>query len=299
MSLTVWPHDLVDDRYIYFAPWEWSLGTEWHSLDHKILGWVPDSDVHLRCEVSFDHEGLVRSAGLDTHDDLQVVTLADCPATGTRTATKTALSGAEKSAMITMELMARLFRASVSLEHHLLLGSSSSSHPIGARLLGTSEVHRLDLEENADRFPVEAFSFKELGFEGIDWRVEFEEPMEDSLWDVPFQQAVKLWINTDRFAGQCVLDRTHVLHDVFRVMLERDIIASVLSRIERDERVGVDVQIDSVETGSLGDAVQRIAQNEFGFSTRELLDLSYTDRSVFSRELQRVLPISEPRRGFK
>lgn len=269
-SIKLWPHQLADERFIDFSPWRWSITDLWSEIESGVEGWNPDSDLQLKCTYSADLTGLIDSAGLGPIVDLRIISIADCPATRNRQKVITLLSQSS-TGEIFIDVPRGSMTGRVTLEHHLIdFGLSEDDvQPTGRRLLDPYDETILMLDENPNAFPTDALSFKDAGFDPLDWIVDIRSDY-DSLWNSLFRETVSLWINTDGLHCNAILKPSEPNHNLFRTLIERDIVWNLFTAVAIESG-----PLDATSAGeeSVGRVLSTICMSQLNVGLDQFMDI--------------------------
>jgi hypothetical protein len=256
------------------------------SLGDKLRGWDYESETSFELQPSFDVEEVLRTAQVDSTEDLAIVLLLDCPAVGERWHGAYLLSAYLDSDMSALEVAgpAGHLADAVRLSAHLVLwerrsASSGSATRPGSRL-AWSKVQTVSLEGDGSRFPTEEVSFKALGLENAAWtvRASFTD-MSDS-----FMSTVRLLINKDHPSSDMLLEQGphHALaHSTLRMDVARQLLLGVAA-----DRESFPAGSDDWEDGSVGAVMSGLTTTFMRMDLVSALNLARSDPFKFERKIQ-------------
>ena len=211
--------------------------------------------------------------------------LADCAAAGVRLSACEQLSPCGEARVeinIPAGLVAGELEISRGLAYMPQLDLSEMTNPAGfkpaSRLLEDS-VQKIRLEGGWSRFPVEAASFAESGYEYAAWtvRVSFEEP------DDPFLGSVRLIVNQDHPAGRAVIGLKEGNEaELCLSVLRTDIFRQLFQQLAADRRF---IEQRTFEAESVGAVVAAIAENTLKNDLPTILDYARN----FPEKLDRII----------
>lgn len=290
----LWPHTLIESDAVQFFMWEWSVeGSSWAAVDEPIHSWDRRTEVQLRNRVELNLDTFEGSSVLAEDEVPWLVTILDCPETQERISRRARLRIGDLHEE-TLMIPAGTMRGRVQIERHIVAGAEDG--PSGRRLIPSPNVVALQLEENPDRFPIEAFSFRAVrGLPPIEWKVRIESG-QHGLWNSPFRDAVELWVNTDQKEIADALTRSeHELHPLYLRLVERDITRTLFDLVAADK--SFQESDGSVEPASVGESLTVLAQGRLKMQVDEYLALLEGDVVSAVTELHRALPLANPDRS--
>jgi hypothetical protein len=249
-------------------------------LTQVLAGWDYASNEIVGISVDIHEEALLKSTGLESLEDLEILVMADCPSVQQRFVAASPLHGHQPGTAIdvTLQLPPGQVAVDVRLSAHVVLARTTPY--IGNRVaflrgarIHSSETFTLRLEGESGRFPTEPVSFSELPLGNAPWTIL---AVYDDLSD-SFLGGIRLLINTDHPVGRLSLDskaRSRVsglLHaDVLRLL-----IANMAAR-------GDNADDDSAfEEGSVGQVLETMCQVFLGMTLRAAVLLYRDDPAYF------------------
>lgn len=277
--LRFYPHRLANATSVSWRNWWIERDGDRIDLPHVLAGWDYASHEIIGISADIDEEALLKSTGLDSLDELEILVMADCRPVQQRFIAANPLQGHEPGTTIdvSLQLPPGQIAVDVQLSAHLVLARTTVDRGDrvaflrGARI-HSSETFTLRLEGDSGRFPTEPVSFTELGRGNAPWTVL---AVYDDLSD-SFLGGVRLLINTDHPVGRLSLDPkagsrvSGLLHaDVMRLL-----IANVAAQ-------SYDVDDSSFEEGSVGQVLQTMCQVFLGMSLRAATLLYRSDPARF------------------
>jgi len=273
----------------------WNVG-DWETIINDKIepsqGYIGEFDYSLSFGISYTVSvNIEHLSGIAPVSSVCAWALADCAAGGVRLSACERLS-ASGEARVEISIPAGIVAGELELTRGLTYlpraNLIESMEPIspkpGSRLLEDS-LHKIRLEGGWSRFPVEAGSFSELGYEYAAWtvKVSFEEP------DDPFLGSVRLMVNQDHPAGRAVINSDD--SDVAKLSLSAlrtDVFRQLFLQLATDGRF---TEQHSFEAESVGAVVTGMAENTlkndlptilgYARNSPEILDRIIQDRTAY------------------
>jgi hypothetical protein len=283
-ALRFLPHAVADGQSVSWHPWWTERDGHRTDLSTMLTAWDYASDTTVGISVEIDEDAVLKSSGLDSIDELEILAIADCLLAQQRFVGTRSLRDHQRGA--TVDVSVRLppghVAGAVRLSAHLVLGTTKPqrkyrvAHLRGSRIL-SSEPTTLRLEGDSGRFPTEPVRFSELALGNAPWTVltAYEE-LSDS-----FLGGVRLLINMEHPVGRLALDPSAaprvsgLLHaDVLRLL-----IADWAARREED------ADVSSFEEGSVGQVLGAMCQTFLRMSLSTAVRLCRDDPVRFDLEL--------------
>jgi hypothetical protein len=290
----LYPHRLAAAEAVTWHDWWIERGDDRARLPSLLVGWDYASEETVGISVDVDPGALLRSTGLQTLDDLEVLVLGDCPSTQQRFVATSGLAGCRQGASVEvgLKLPSGQLAGAVRLSAHLVLARTTPRRSERVAFLRGSLLHSCDpftmqLEGGAGRFPTEPAAFSELGLGNAPWTVLV---VHHDL-SAAFMGSVRLLINTEHTAGQLLLAATPDAR-VGR-LLKADIVRLLIgstARLALDSASGLEP-----EEGSLGQVLDTMCRLFLRRTLRTAARLYVEDPAQFDLALHDCL---EPLAGL-
>ena len=285
----IYPHPVPPDGTVEFGDWWLIRNGERIVLTRELKDWDYASTEVVGTSITINADGVV-GRGPNVPQDAVALIVADCPSAQARFVSRTALDHAKSGEPIPLEL--ELPRGQLAkevvLRAYVVSGDSRDpSAPRPASRLAESKPHRVALEGDASRFPVEAFSFQDNDGPDIPWRlsVSFDAPSD------AFLGAIRLFVNTDHPAGRALIEENpeRPADGLAKEYLVRQLVAALAS-----EGFGDDVREGEYEDGSVAEVCDRMCQLFLSLSLEEAVQMYREQPADFDAFLQKSLePLQE------
>lgn len=290
--LRLYPHRMADGGSVSWHSWWIECDGSRLILSSALTGWDYDSEETVGISVDLNEEALLKSTGLPSVDELEILAMADCPMVQQRFVAREPLAGYQSGT--TIETQLRLPRGhvagSISLSAHLVLARTSQPRDHQVAYLRGARIHSsvpftLHLEGSGGRFPTEAVPFSELGFGSAPWSTACAY---DQLSD-SFMGGIRLLINTEHPIGRLSLEATAPswVGRMLRMELIRLLIAQVADQVEASDE-------SSLEEGSIELVLEQMCRFFLGRSLKAAVRTYRDEPAYFERLLHdRLDPLSE------
>lgn len=289
--LRLYPHRMADAESVSWHSWWIERDGSRSFLSSVLNGWDYASDEIVGISVDLNEEELLKSTGLSSVGELEILAMADCQMVGQRFVVREPLVGYQSGA--TIETQLRLPRGhvagSISLSAHLVLAGTSQPRDDQVAYLRGARIHSsapftVLLEGTGGRFPTEAVPFSELGFGNAPWTIVCAY---DQLSD-SFMGGIRLLINTEHPIGWLSLEATAPpwVGRMLRMELIRLLIAEVADQVET-------VDESSFEEGSIALVLEQMCRFFLGRSLKAAVHTYRDEPAYFERLLHdRLDPLS-------
>jgi hypothetical protein len=289
--LRLYPHRMAGADSVSWHSWWIERDGSRSILPPIFTSWDYASEETVGISVDFDEEALLKSTGLLSVHELEILAIADCTMSQQRFVARQALAGYQPGTPIDAQL--RLPRGqlagAMSLSGHLVLALTSQprddqvAYQQGARI-HSSVPFVVRLEGTAGRFPTEAVPFSELGFGNSPWSIVCAY---DQLSD-SFMGGIRLLINTEHPIGRLSLEATAPpwVGRMLRMELMRLLIAEAAEQVEAADEL-------SFEEGSISLVLQQMCKFFLGKSLKAAVRAYRDEPAYFERLLHDQLdPLS-------
>jgi hypothetical protein len=260
-------------------------------LPSALTGWDYASEETVGISVDLNEETLLKSTGLSSVDELEILAMADCPMVQQRFVARESLVGHQPGTTIGTQL--RLPRGhvagSISLSAHLVLARTSQPRDDQVAYLRGARIHSsvpftVRLEGTGGRFPTEAVPFSEFNFGNAPWSIACAYgQLSDS-----FMGSIRLLINTEHPIGRLSLEATAPswVGRMLRMELIRLLIAEVADQVEATDE-------SSFEEGSIGLVLEQMCRFFLRRSLKAAVH-AYRDQPAYFERLlhDRLDPLS-------
>jgi len=287
-TIRIQPHKTLTPRAWNVGDWETIINDKVESSK----GYIGEFDYSLAFGVGYAVKvNIEQLEAIASVHSVCAWALADCAAGGVRLSACEHLSP-DGEARVEISIPAGIVAGELEVTRGLAYmphAKSSEStamdrFKLGSRLLEDA-AQKIRLEGGWSRFPVEAGSFSELGYEDAAWtvRVSFEEP------DDPFLGSVRLMVNRDHPAGRAVIDPDDSdVAELSLSALRTDIFRQLFLQLATDGRF---TEQRSFEAESVGAVVAGMAENTlkndlptilgYAKNSPEILDRIIQDRTAY------------------
>jgi hypothetical protein len=290
--LRLYPHRMADVGSVSWHSWWIERDGSRSVLPSMLTGWDYASEETVGITVDFDEEALLKSTGLFSAHELEVLAMADCAMIQQRFVARQPLVGYESGTMIDTQLRLPRGRVagSISLSAHLVLALTAQPREDQVAYLRGARIHSsvpftVRLEGTAGRFPTEAVPFSELGFGNAPWSiVRAYDQLSDS-----FMGGIRLLINTEHPMGRLSLQPTAPpwVGRLLRMELMRLLIAQAADQVEAADEL-------SFEEGSISLVLEQMCSFFLGRSLKAAVRAYRDDPTYFELLLHDHLdPLSE------
>jgi hypothetical protein len=280
--LRLYPHRMADAESVSWSSWWIERDGSRLVLDSVLTGWDYASEETVGISVDLDEEALLKSTGLSSLHELEILAMADCAMIQQRFVARQPLAGCQSGTTIDTQLQLPRghVAGSISLSAHLVLGSTSQprddqvAYVLGARI-HSSVPFTVHLEGTAGRFPTEAVPFSELGLGIAPWTIVcVYYQLSDS-----FMGGIRLLINTEHPIGRLSLEATAPpwVGRMLRMELMRLLIAEAADQVEAADK-------PSWEEGSIGLVLEQMCNLFLGRSLKAAVRV-YRDEPVYFERL--------------
>jgi hypothetical protein len=289
--LRILPHDTASEESFGWHGWWMEDDRGRSSLPSTLKGWDYASGMYVGISVDVDERAVQLSTGLASIDNVEILILADCPATQRRLVGRTALWGRERGTVIdiAVHLPPGEVAEFVNLSAHVVVARTTAQpgyrvpYLHGARIQA-SERFTLYLEGDASRFPTEPVSFRELGYEQAPWTVltSYEDLSES------FMGGVRLLINMDHPIGQLALAPATApkMEKLLRADVLRILVAKASGQVEEADESAFD-------EGNVGHVLDAMCQGILNCGLRAAASIYRDDPARFERLLdERLDPLA-------
>jgi hypothetical protein len=283
----LFPHQRAAGEAVDWGGWVVARdGGDPEPVEERLTGWDYSTATSFATTVDVDMDALLESTRLDVLDDVDLVVMVDCPATGHRDHTATPLPTVlEKRAPVRVEVKPGLLADRVRLTAHLVLNVLQPMDGLRAfrpasRLL-ESPTTTVVLEGELHRFPTEAVSFSALRLEPAAWtlRTNFTD-LDDS-----FVGSVRLLINTDHPASGDLIAMTGRQTAPLRAFLRLDVARQLLTAVAADH--GLNFDSGDIGVGaSLRSGLEAMTRSFLSMDLSDTVEIARADPARFERLLQ-------------
>lgn len=290
--LRLYPHRMADAGSVSWHSWWIERDGSRSALSAALTGWDYASEETVGISVDLNEEALLKSTGLSSVDELEILAMADCPMIQQRFVAQEPLAGYQSGTTIDTQL--RLPRGhvagSISLSAHLVLARTSQPRDDQVAYMRGARIHSsvpftVRLEGTGGRFPTEAVPFSELGWGNAPWSIVCAY---DQLSD-SFMGGIRLLINTEHPIGRLSLEATAPpwVGRMLRMELIRLLIAEAADQVEAADE-------SAFEEGSVGLVLEQMCGFFLGRSLKAAVHIYRDDPAYFERLLHdRLDPLSE------
>lgn len=289
----IYPHRTAAEGSVEFGSWWYRRGGELIALPELLEDWDYATEVEVGIDLTLNEELLLASTGLDGLEDFAVALLVDCPEAQERVTARVGLldEQGKHRASLSLVIPPRKLAGTAYLSAHLVLADDLASKKVGrasrkSSRLASSDPHRLILEGNAARFPVEAASFASTGRPPVPWLLHIA----SSDIRASFLGNVRLFVNTDHPAGAMLLDteRVSVIQPFVFSEVIRLLVAEVASKYNIEE---IEEALEAEE--SIASVTDEITETQLSLGLPQAV-MRYTDDPLTFETLihERLTPLT-------
>ena len=282
--MRLFPYRRALRKDVTWGPWQVHVDDgQPETLGDRIKGWDYQSTLTLERDVDVDRSKISRSTGLLETVSLALVSTVDCATSGERLVFQEIVPSETSLVRMSLNVPPGLFAEAITLRSSLVLGEDSRADEPGVadikgqRLLDDNGK-TVALEGDGSRFPTQAVSFEDSGFETALWSLSLEAAsLESSV-----ASGMRLYVNTDLPASKRIAMGVDCSHVRF---LQMDIARRVIAFAASVAASGEPIDSEWPE-GSIGETAKSLAEGTLGSDLSACIQLLDREPGRFERLLQ-------------